>query len=191
VYTNSTVTLAATRTLYAQWTTNQVTTFKGNGGTPEIQKTTNAIYTAYGLFPEATWEGHVFQGWFNHPTSGKRVYTNSTVTLAATRTLYAHWTVAKALKALLISGMALDDGPDGGMAARAARAPEARGRVCTIRFEAEAGMEYEIQWTPSLVGEWRSLAGGTTVDEGTVETEVELPADAPNGFFRVLLPSAE
>ena len=45
--------LAGNATLYAAWEAlpKQVTTFKGNGGTPETQKTTNTVSMAYGTLP--------------------------------------------------------------------------------------------------------------------------------------------
>ncbi len=184
VYTNSTVTLAAARTLYAQWTTNQVTTFKGNGGTPEIQKTTNAIYTHYGTLPEAVWENHVFLGWFNHPTKGKPVYTNSTVTLSATRTLYAHWTTARgfAITAIAVGAGDGDEGP----APRAVRGEEKAENVCRLRFELSAGTEYEIQWTASMEGKWETVERLTAETDGEVEVEIEVPG-GEKGFFRLVV----
>ncbi len=176
------------RTLYAHWTDRQVTTFMGNGGEPLVQATTNTIYADYGAFPAVKWSGHVFLGWFNAPEGGRRVYTNSTVTLAATRTLYAQWAESKASpKGFLISGIAMDKpGADADWTSRDARAWALPGRLCTIRFEAAAGEAYEIQWAPSLLGEWQPMAAGTSSEGGGVEAEIELPADAPKGFFRVV-----
>ncbi len=181
------------RTLYAHWTDRQVTTFMGNGGEPLVQATTNTIYADYGAFPAVKWSGHIFLGWFNAPEGGRRVYTNSTVTLAATRTLYAQWAESKTFpKGFLISGIAMDKpGADADWTSRDARAWALPGRLCTIRFEAAAGEAYEIQWAPSLLGEWQPMAAGTSSERGGVEAEIELPADAPKGFFRVVPSPAE
>ena len=187
VYTNSTVTLAAARTLYAQWTTNQVTTFKGNGGTPATQKTTNAIYTAYGTFPEATWAGHTFLGWFNAAEGGKRVYTNSTVTLAATRTLYAHWSTAKGF-AITAIAVGPDDGEEG-PSRRAVRGGVEAENICLLRFELSEGTEYEIQWAASMDGEWETMERLTAETDGEVEVEIEVPG-GEKGFFRLVVSGA-
>ena len=184
VYTNSTVTLAAERTLYAQWTNQQVTTFKGNGGTPATQKTTNTIYAKYGAFPSVEWSGHVFQGWYNAAEGGKRVYTNSTVTLAATRTLYAHWTTAKGF-AITAIAMGADDG-DEGPAKRAVRSTDKAENICRLRFELSEGTEYEIQWTESMNGEWETVERLTAETDGEVEVEIEVPG-GEKGFFRLVI----
>ena len=92
VTTNHNVTAATERTLYAHWTDKQVTTFSGNGGTPSKQVVTNIIASKYGEFPAVSWADHVFKGWFDASEGGERVTANSTVTQAAKRTLYAHWT---------------------------------------------------------------------------------------------------
>ena len=184
VYTNSTVTLAAARTLYAHWTDQQVVTFKGNGGRPGTQKTTNTIYAKYGAFPSVEWSGHVFQGWYNAAEGGKRVYTNSTVTLAATRTLYAHWTTGRgfAITAIAVGADGGEDGP----APRAVRGEEKAENVCRLRFELSAGTEYEIQCTPSMAGEWETVERLTAETDGEVEVEIEVPG-GEKGFFRLVV----
>jgi uncharacterized repeat protein (TIGR02543 family) len=184
VYTNSTVTLAAARTLYAHWTDQQVVTFKGNGGRPGTQKTTNTIYAKYGAFPSVEWSGHVFQGWYNAAEGGKRVYTNSTVTLSATRTLYAHWTTGRgfAITAIAVGAGDGEDGPS----PRAVGGEEKAENVCRLRFELSAGTEYEIQWTPSMAAEWETVERLVAETDGEVEVEIEVPG-GEKGFFRLVV----
>ena len=71
VTSNSAVTAEAERALWAQWNTKQVTTFKGNGGTPATQRTTNTIGAAYGWFPEVERDGWEFSGWWTKTRSPK------------------------------------------------------------------------------------------------------------------------
>ena len=188
VTADSKVTVAAKRTLYAHWTDKQVTTFKGNGGTPSSQKTTNTMGTAYGKLPKATWKGHAFLGWFTKAEGGTQVEPDSLVTAATKRTLYAQWTDAngKALpKAPAVSGFVFGNG-------QAAMARSVRNEMsrCTVAVEAEAGVVYEIQWTPALCAGWTTMRRWAAESDGETELAVELPAGAPAGFFRVSVPAA-
>ena len=188
VTSNALVTLEAKRRLYAHWTDQQVTVFRGNGGTPNTKMTTNVIGTAYGPLPTPKWTNHVFLGWYTAAEDGQQVSSNTTVTQEAKRRLYAHWSPARTIgNEFAISGMQLGDtGESGHPAGARAVAPMARGEMCTIRFEASGGVEYEIQWAPSLLAGWISLEHLVAEDDGESEVEVELPADAPQGFFRIL-----
>ncbi len=178
------VPVGTSRTLYAHWTDQQVTTFLGNGGTPETQATTNTIYAKYAFPPTPAWDGHTFQGWYNAAEGGKRVYTNSTVTLAATRTLYAHWTTGKgfAITAIAVGASDGDEGP----APRAVLGEDRAENVCRLRFELSAGTEYEIQWTPSMAAEWETVERLVAETDGEVEVEIEVPG-GEKGFFRLVV----
>jgi uncharacterized repeat protein (TIGR02543 family) len=184
VWPNSTVTCAATRTLYAHWSNRQVTTFMGNGGTPDVQTTTNTIYAKYGTLPTATREGHRFAGWFNAPEDGKRVYATSTVTLAAKRTLYAHWEDGASATGLAISGFSMEPGAPSTVRGN-------RGRTAGIlSFEAQAGRIYELQWAPALGAEWTTLRRWPAATDGPSSVEVPATPGESSGFYRLARPVA-
>lgn len=185
VKTNSTVTVAAKRTLYAHWTKKQVTTFKGNGGTPSTQKTTNTVGKTYGTLPAPKRAGYKFDGWYTKAEGGTKVTGKSTVTAVAKRTLYAHWTVSGAkAKGPAITRFSVGKG----VAARSARGRSAGG---TMDFVAEKGSVYELQWTPVLGGGWRSLGRWVAGEDG--EGSIDLPGigDSPAGFYRLAVPAGE
>ena len=181
------VTVAAKRTLSAHWTDKQVTTFKGNGGTPSSQKTTNTMGTAYGTLPTAAWEDHVFLGWGTAKEGGELVTAESPVTADAKRTLYAQWRDD--------SGKSVEKPPvvAGFSFGRKGEVPQTlpgTDAFGTVEFEAQAGIVYEIQWTPSLSAEWTTLKRWTAAADGDAEMEIELPPDAPAGFFRITATAA-
>ena len=184
----STVSGDTTRTLYAHWRVyRQTVTFDANdGGAGAILVKTTAKFDQGGEYTgavfsmtAATWDGHKFLGWFPVQKGGDRVKWGDTVTSEDTRTLYAHWRETAA--SMSISGFA--------MATRAA-APAARSAAgsdtveCTLVFETYAGVDYEVQWTSSLTGEWTVLKRWTATTDGQTPVTVEIPADAATGFFR-------
>ncbi|MBQ3810633.1 MAG: InlB B-repeat-containing protein, partial [Kiritimatiellae bacterium] len=186
VTASSTVTAAASRTLYAHWTTNQVVTFEACGGTfdPEGGEcpTTNATYTigaAYGSFPAASKEGFVCR-WWTAAEGGEEVTVESVVTEETTRTLYAQWT-PKAEGTGRIVGMAVGAGRKG----KARGGAEDEDGVCVLLVEVKGGVEYEVQWTEALGGEWTALKRWTAAADGDEEVEVAVPAGAATGFYRV------
>ncbi len=69
----------------------QTVHFDANGGTSKKASVTCAVGGKYSGFPTATWENHVFQGWYDDPEGGNRVRIGMEVTAVAERTLYAHW----------------------------------------------------------------------------------------------------
>ena len=173
------VTEEATRTLYARWTDKQVTTFQGNGGTPDEQVRTNTMGQAYGTFPNVTWANHSFLGWYTAAEGGTRILTNSTVTVAKARTLWAHW--REGAKSLSILGMDME--PRSPMARMAGRS---NAEVIVLRFEAEAGSIYHVQWTEKLGGEWESILSWQAEADGEAELQVPMRAgEAGTGFYRV------
>ena len=173
------VTEEATRTLWARWTDQQTTVFQGNGGTPTEQVRTNTMGKAYGTFPNVTWANHAFLGWFTAAEGGTRILTNSTVTVAKERTLWAHW--REGAKSLSILGMCME--PRYSMARMAGRS---NAEVIVLRFEAEAGSIYHVQWTEKLGGEWETILSWQAADDGEVELQVPMRAgDAGSGFYRV------
>ena len=113
VTTNSTVTAEAERDLWARWNTKQVTTFKGNGGMPATQRTTNTIGAAYGWFPEVERDGWEFAGWWTKTNGGSRIWATNTVTTATKRTLYARWTEIPKTLALELASERVAEGAAG------------------------------------------------------------------------------
>jgi hypothetical protein len=91
------VTEFASRTVYAQWTTNQIVAFDANGGSCEESERTYGIGTAYGDLPTAAKAGAAFAGWYTAKKNGTKVTEASKATDAAARTLYAHWTTTQTL----------------------------------------------------------------------------------------------
>jgi uncharacterized repeat protein (TIGR02543 family) len=87
----SKVTEAATRTLYARWTTTQTVTFNANGGKCSTKTKKYTVGKTYGTLPTPTKKGGVFSGWYTKETRGERVAKGDPVPELAARTLYAHW----------------------------------------------------------------------------------------------------
>jgi len=91
---------AATGTLYAQWTANNVAvTFNPNGG---AVSTTSQTYSGASTFaspvlPTPANPGYTFNGWYTAATGGTQVTSATTVAsiypTATTGTLYAQWTL--------------------------------------------------------------------------------------------------
>lgn len=67
--------------------------FDPNGGT--VSQTSKTVYAGdvYGVLPEPSREGYIFQGWYTSASGGSPVTANTNVNLSASQTLYAHWTV--------------------------------------------------------------------------------------------------
>ena len=82
-------------TLHTSWTADQfdVTLNLNYDGAPAsvvIKVTYDSKYTGL-TTPERT--GYQFSGWFTDETGGNQVTTDTTVTITAAQTLYAHWTI--------------------------------------------------------------------------------------------------
>ena len=176
------VTLEASRVLFAQWEgqSAQVVTFDANGGTCKKASMTVAIGSTYPTFPTPKWTGHTFKGWFTEAENGSRVIGGMTVPDDPTLKLYAHWKT----DAMAISGFSMSS-----RAASGARA--SRPQTATIEVETVADVTYEIQWTPSLDGEWTLLKRWTANEDGETAVTVEVPSGSSSGFFRLLQPDAE
>ncbi|MBR4251230.1 MAG: InlB B-repeat-containing protein [Kiritimatiellae bacterium] len=71
--------------------TSQRVVFDANGGTCRKASVTAVVGGTYTKLATATWENHVFQGWYDAPEGGNRVRIGMKVTEEAERTLYAHW----------------------------------------------------------------------------------------------------
>jgi len=75
------------------YTTAPTVTFNANGGSCSTSDMVVSYGSAYGTLPTPTRTGYSFDGWFTEAEGGAEVTSNTTVTVAANHTLYAHWTV--------------------------------------------------------------------------------------------------
>ena len=64
-------------------------TFDGNGGTPSAASSVTSTVGKLAELPDATYEEHIFQGWFTEIEGGTEI-TTSTV-FKSNMTVYAHW----------------------------------------------------------------------------------------------------
>ena len=69
-------------------------TFDPNGGTLAEADKTRSLTTGkpYGTLPVPSYEGYDFAGWYTEQNGGTKIESDTTVTVAGTQTLYAHWT---------------------------------------------------------------------------------------------------
>ena len=132
-------------------TTEQVTTFRGNGGMPETQKTTNTIGAAYGEMPMVERDGWEFVGWFTAAEGGQLVVTTNKVTDEAERTLYAHW--AEIPKTLTLELATVEVREDAG------------GVRCVVRRRGPTGQALEVEVMSSRPGNV-SVPGTMTIPAG-------------------------
>ena len=66
-------------------------TFNANGGTTPTASKTVAYGQAYGTLPTPMRQSYAFLGWFTDASAGTEVTAETTVSLSADQTLYAHW----------------------------------------------------------------------------------------------------
>ena len=179
------VTSDSSRTLYAHWRQyRQTVTFEA-GAEDVTLLTTTAKFDCGGTYSGsvftmkgATRDGYKFMGWYDEDT-GERVWWGSDVTSDTTRTLVAHWRreAAAAITGISVSPRAV---------APAARSAGADTVECTLTFSTVAGFDYDLLWTPSLLGDWEILKSWTADTDGETSVTVEIPADSPTGFFRLM-----
>ena len=69
-------------------------TFDPNSGTLDEADKTRSLMTGepYGTLPVPNYEGYDFAGWYTEQNGGTKIESDTTVTVAGTQTLYAHWT---------------------------------------------------------------------------------------------------
>ena len=86
-------TIPEDKRFYAHWTPNTYeVVFESNGTTlTAITVTYDSAYSTE-AFPEPTYAGHTFAGWFTEAEGGVQVYPSDVVKITADQTLYAHWT---------------------------------------------------------------------------------------------------
>ena len=79
-------------TLTANYTANKYTvSFNANSGSVNTSSIEVTYDSTYGTLPIPTREGYVFLGWFTDASSGVQIKEDSSVTITANQTLYAHW----------------------------------------------------------------------------------------------------
>jgi uncharacterized repeat protein (TIGR02543 family) len=89
------VTITATQTLYARWSTNTYTvSFNANGGTVTTTSTGVTNEGVYGELPNPVRAGYDFAGWYTEEVGGTLIESDTVVNLTGPQTLYAHWTAA-------------------------------------------------------------------------------------------------
>ena len=176
------VTGGATLTLYAHWDAAQTVYFNANGDGAVASKPSTQCLSGgnYSGFASATWEGHVFKGWFDDPTDGERVKGGMEVTADASRTLYAHWKESASATQASITGFSVFPR----IAAHSARRAGSDTVECTLWVLTTANVVYEVQWTDSLVGEWTVLKHWTAAEDAEEAVTVDVPAGYSTGFFR-------
>ncbi len=82
----------ANTTLYAVWKANTYTvTFYTVGGTCSTANKTVTYDSTYGVLPNPTKNGCVFDGWYTHSTGGTKITSSTKVTITANQALYAQW----------------------------------------------------------------------------------------------------
>ena len=75
------------------YTETPTVTLDINGGDCNIDAMAVTVGSAYGTLPTPTRTGYSFDGWFTEAEGGTEVTSDTTVTIAADHTLYAHWSV--------------------------------------------------------------------------------------------------
>jgi uncharacterized repeat protein (TIGR02543 family) len=154
VTASTTVTNTSDHTLYAHWTTVDITvTFDPNGGSVSPTSKTVTYGSTYGTLPTPTREGYSFDGWFTASEGGSQVTSSTTVTTASNHTLYAHWTAME---------YTVYFDPNGG-------------NISTISKKVTYGEAYGTLPTPTRTGYtfdgWFTAAsGGTQVTSSTTVT---------------------
>jgi uncharacterized repeat protein (TIGR02543 family) len=183
-----TVSAQASRTLYAHWSGTQAVTFDPNGGRCSVSLAIYETGKTYPTFPSPKRDGHKFKGWYSLREGGQRVKGGMDVSVDAARTLYAHWS-ANATPAASPSISGFEMSP-------CAPAPTVRSDrtstiACTLWCETVADAVCEIQWSPSLGGEWSVLKRWTAGEDGGTGVTVGVPSGSSTGFFRLVLPDGE
>jgi len=91
-------TVSASLSVYAKWTGNSYTvTLDGQGMTPSPSSITVTYGSTYASLPTPSNGSYTFGGWWTGTSgSGSQVTTASTVSITASQTLYALWTLVEA-----------------------------------------------------------------------------------------------
>lgn len=94
MYTKCSSRTTGDKTVVANWTANTYTVnFNANGGSTPTASKTVTYDSTYGTLPTPTRDGYDFNGWYTAASGGTQVTSSSKVTITATQTLYAQWTI--------------------------------------------------------------------------------------------------
>ena len=89
----SSFTISNYGTLYPKWTANQYTvTLNPNGGSVSPTSIKVTYGNKYSSLPTPTKDGNTFDGWYTASSGGTKITNDTTVSITAAQTLYAHWT---------------------------------------------------------------------------------------------------
>ena len=75
-------------------------TFDANGGSVSADSRVVTNGESYGALPTPTRDNYTFEGWFTSSSGGAQITADSTVSLYANETLYAHWMEYFAVRAM-------------------------------------------------------------------------------------------
>ena len=142
-------------------------TFNANGGSCDPSSKVVTYGDTYGTLPTPSIrEGYTFAGWFTAAAGGTQVKSDTTVSITADQTLYAHWNSHPAAAPGVTAGgdLALIPGYTGG----------------SIRVSADAHDGHSItgyQWYSNTTA---SNAGGTPIT-GATDSSYTIPTGKPAG----------
>ena len=92
ITTSTKVTTASNHTLYSDWEAKEYSVnLDPNGGSVTQGQIKVRYREKYGTLPTPTRKGYTFKGWWTDPSGGSEITSNTTFTLGAAQTLYAHW----------------------------------------------------------------------------------------------------
>ena len=102
--TDTTLTIGSENTtLTANYEANKYTVyFNANGGNINTSSKEVTYDSTYGTLPVPTMSGYRFLGWFTGASSGTQIKEDTTVTITANQTIYAHWQKLVTLSKYLI-----------------------------------------------------------------------------------------
>lgn len=93
VVTTSSITTWGNQILYAHWSPKVIqVTFDANGGKCATTATKLAYDSTYGMLPDATKQGFIFNGWFTKKTGGTQITEDTVISIVDNHTIYAQWT---------------------------------------------------------------------------------------------------
>lgn len=201
ITSGTTVTITSAQTLYAYWTPiTSTVTFDAQGGTTPNPTSKIVTYAStYGTLATTTRAGYTFAGWWTSTGgTGTQITSATTVTITASQTLYANWTLLTTTHGTpypwldqygLVAGGnyeaadALDTDGDGHTAWQeyvAGTVPTNRASVFKALVTMSNGLP-GVAWTPDLgTGRVYTVEGRTNLTVGSWGT-----SNATSRYFRV------
>ncbi len=96
---SSTKMAAGNVTVYAQWKANIYTVnFDSNGGTCKTKTKKVTYEKTYGELPKPSKSRYTFTGWYTKKSGGRKIISETKVTVASNQKLYAHWKASTEIK---------------------------------------------------------------------------------------------